>query len=159
MLVTALIIATATGTGLMAGLFYVFSAFVMQSLKRISASAAVAAMRSINETIVRSSFLPIFFGTGLGCAAILVIAPWRVGTDAAIALIVASLLYLLGTIGVTIVCNVPLNNRLATIDPDGAEAGAGWREYLGPWLRWNHVRTVSSTLALLLFLVALTMMR
>lgn len=47
---------------------------------------------------------------------------------------------------VTIAFNVPLNNRLAALDPAGlsaAEAAREWMAYYTPWTTWNHVRTVA----------------
>lgn len=43
-------------------------------------------------------------------------------------------------------CNVPLNDRLARVEP--ASADVAWPAYVAAWLRWNHVRTVMGALAL-----------
>ena len=56
-------------------------------------------------------------------------------------------LYLIGTIGVTMVCNVPLNNRLAKLHPRDAGEGAYWIKYVTKWTAWNHVRTVAALAA------------
>jgi uncharacterized membrane protein len=42
----------------------------------------------------------------------------------------------------TMVANVPLNNRLDAADPDGAAGAAVWADYLVRWTAWNHVRAV-----------------
>ncbi len=59
----------------------------------------------------------------------------------------AGVLYLVGTIGVTIACNVPLNNRLAKVLPQDADAGSYWNEYVTKWTAWNHMRTVAALAA------------
>ena len=64
-------------------------------------------------------------------------------------------LYLLGTIGVTVACNVPLNNRLTTLHPQGAEAARYWAKYVTAWTAWNHVRTTAALSAAALLTVAL----
>jgi uncharacterized membrane protein len=57
-------------------------------------------------------------------------------------------LYIVGTIGVTIVRNVPLNNWLAKLHPQGGEAVGRWDEYAAKWTAWNHVRAATLTVAL-----------
>ncbi len=64
-------------------------------------------------------------------------------------------LYLLGCLLVTVAFNVPLNNRLASADPDSSGAEALWANYLSRWTLWNHVRTAASLAAAGLFAMAL----
>ena len=45
-------------------------------------------------------------------------------------LLVGSLLYLVGSILVTMICNVPLNDRLAAVKPESAEGKTLWTHYL-----------------------------
>lgn len=68
-------------------------------------------------------------------------------------ILVASLIYLVGCIGVTMVFNVPLNDQLAAVAP--AQEAALWMRYLGEWTAWNHVRTIAPTLSAILFIIAL----
>ena len=74
-------------------------------------------------------------------------------------ILIASLLYLVGCIGVTMVFNVPLNDALAAARPETPEAASLWARYLKEWVSWNHVRTVVPTLSLALFMAALTLQR
>ncbi len=67
----------------------------------------------------------------------------------------ASLIYLVGCIGVTMVCNVPLNDALAAVSANTPEAAAVWSRYLKIWTAWNHLRTVAPLLAAILFMTAL----
>ena len=59
--------AAAIGTGLMAGLFFIFSATIMSALGKLPAPAGIAAMQSINTTILSPVFLTAFMGTALVC--------------------------------------------------------------------------------------------
>ena len=70
-------------------------------------------------------------------------------------LLAGSLLYLIGTIIVTIACNVPLNDALAAVDPSSADAGRVWTDYLKKWTAWNHLRTGAALAAAALFIVGL----
>ena len=49
-LVVALTLVTALGCGLNAGVFFAFSGFVMNGLRRLPAAQGIAAMQSINVT-------------------------------------------------------------------------------------------------------------
>ena len=55
----------------------------------------------------------------------------------------------------TIVFNVPRNDRLAVANPDSAEGARLWTDYLRSWTAWNHVRAVSALMAAALFTLAL----
>ena len=62
-------------------------------------------------------------------------------------LLAGGLLYFLGSVVVTIVCNVPLNNAIARADPASADGARVWQHFLSAWTRWNHVRTVTALAA------------
>jgi uncharacterized membrane protein len=68
-------------------------------------------------------------------------------------MVAGGIIYVAGMFGVTMVFNVPLNNAL--MSAGAAQAGESWARYLKSWTRWNHVRTLASTAALLLFIHAI----
>jgi uncharacterized membrane protein len=136
---------SAIGCGLIAGLYFAFSTFIMTSLGRIDPPAGIAAMNAINVDIQRSVFLPLFLATTLSAAALAVIGMLHASERGSIAMIAGGLLYVIGMSVVTMVLNVPLNNALAAAA--GPDAGTVWARYLRDWTLWNHVRTVTSTLA------------
>jgi uncharacterized membrane protein len=70
-------------------------------------------------------------------------------------LIGGAVFYLAGTFLVTILGNVPLNNRLAAVPASDAASRATWQHYLSRWTMWNHVRTAAGALSALLYTVAL----
>jgi uncharacterized membrane protein len=154
-LLEVMILLAALGTGLVAGVFYAFSTFVMKALGNLPAAQGVAAMQSINLAVINPWFLGAFFGTGLLCIVLIVL----VGGPAAAWLVAGALLYLVGTIVVTMAGNVPLNNALARVDPATAEAATLWARYLSLWTRWNHLRTAAALAASAAFIVALWLMR
>jgi len=70
---------SALGSGLVAGLFFAFSAVIMTAFGRIPQEHGVAAMQSINSTILRSLFMPVFFGTALVSLVLVGVASFRLG--------------------------------------------------------------------------------
>jgi uncharacterized membrane protein len=147
--------AAAIGSALVAGIFYAFSTFIMAGLGRIPPEQGISAMQSINVTVINPAFFLAFFGTAALCLALIVVA-WINWSESGSGLILAaSLLYLVGCIGVTMFGNVPLNNALAAVQPGTAEATALWQRYLDVWTAWNHVRTAAPLAAAILFTVAL----
>jgi len=155
-LVFGVTLAGALGCALNGGVFFAFSTFVMPSLDALPAPQSVAAMQSINRLAVRPPFMLALFGTAAVC---LGLAVWSVvswGEPGATWVLAGSVLYLVGAIAVTVVFNVPLNDRLAAVDAQSASAADEWRHYMTRWTAWNHVRTVVPLAAAALLTIALT---
>ncbi|TBR24737.1 MAG: hypothetical protein EPO10_25145, partial [Reyranella sp.] len=57
--------AAAVGSGLVAGIFYAFSSFVMGALGRLPPGHGIEAMQAINVVVINRSFMLAFFGTAL----------------------------------------------------------------------------------------------
>ena len=129
----------ALGSGLIAGLFFIFSVTVdrvpwPQSLRR----PASPPCSPINRTIVAPPFLSVFFGTAMltlrACGGIGLalgrtrhrMAAGRRGDS-----------ILIGGIAVTMAFNVPLNNALDRVAPDSAEGAKLWGDHLVEWTRWT----------------------
>jgi uncharacterized membrane protein len=146
----------ALGTGLIAGTFFAFSAFVMRALERLPVECGVAAMQSINIVVIHPLFLSVFLGTGLVCAVLFVGALFAWNESRSISLITGSLAYLLGCLMVTMTRNVPMNKALAGIAAEGPEAVRYWPEYVSRWTLWNHLRTAASLAAMACFIAALS---
>lgn len=128
---------TALGAATVGGVFFGFSSFVMKALAQLPAEQGVAAMQRINVVVINPWFMGVFMGTLLLSIACGVVALMS-GSSA---LLVAGLLYAVGTFGVTMAFNVPRNNRLARLDASSPDAIAYWPSYVREWTRWNHVRT------------------
>ena len=143
----ALALFSALGCGLIAGVFFAFSAFVMKALARLPAAQGIAAMQSINVAVLNRWFFAAFFGTAAGCVLLAVSSLLIWQEPRAAYLLAGSLLYLVGTILVTIVFNVPRNEALAAVEPDSAEGASLWTRYVAGWTAWNHVRTTAALTA------------
>ncbi len=146
----------AVGCGVMAGVYFTFSAFAMRALGEIAPEAGAAAMQSINRVIVRSAFLPLFFATTLAAAALAVLAGLNWGDAGSAAALAGGVVYVFGMFVVTVALNIPLNNALERADPASDEGRAVWARYLTTWTARNHIRTLASTAACALFIAALT---
>ena len=149
-----LIFIAALGSALMAGTFFVFSIAVMRALDGLPPAQAIAAMQSINLTILNPVFLGTFVGTGVICIILPVASLTDWSTTRATWMFVGGGCYLLGTLLVTIAFNVPLNNRLALARPNDPEAEVIWRDYSTTWTRWNHVRAAAALAATAAFVLA-----
>ncbi len=153
--ITAVTFVAALGCGLVAGIFFAFSSFVMAGLGRLPSDHGIAAMNSINVTVINPTFFLAFFGTGLLC---LLLAAgsylWWDQTSGKL-LLAAAAIYLVGCIGVTMAFNVPLNNALAAVPSGTPQATALWAHYLDRWTAWNTVRTVAPLVSAALFIAAL----
>lgn len=143
-MLTLLLLVTCIGSALVGGVFFAFSSFVMKALGQLPTASAVAAMQRINVVVLNPLFLCAFMGTALLAGACVVVAVMIRAEPRAPWVLAAGLFYLVGTFGVTMVFNVPRNNRLASLAPASAQAEAVWHEYLRDWTRWNHVRTVAA---------------
>jgi uncharacterized membrane protein len=153
--IPALLWFSAIGCGLLAGLYFAFSTFIMTAFARIGQAEGIAAMNSINVEIVRSLFMPFFLGTTLTSAVLAVVGFFRWGEAGAMAMLAGGVIYVLGMFIVTMIFNVPLNDALAAVQPSSSEAASVWARYLSDWTMWNHVRTIASTAAFALFIAAI----
>ncbi|PZO78716.1 MAG: hypothetical protein DI629_11150 [Mesorhizobium amorphae] len=141
------------GAGLVGGIFFAFSTFVIHALDRLPAVESIAAMQSINVAVLNPLFFAAFFGTGLAAAVLLASTAFLPSNTRAF-VIAALLAYVVGSIFVTVSMNVPLNENLASL-PASAFSLQSWRDFRDPWLFWNHVRTACSLAAAAGFALAL----
>ncbi|MEH2329167.1 anthrone oxygenase family protein [Nostoc sp.] len=133
----------------MAGVFFAFSTFVMNALARLQPKEGIIAMQFINITAINPLFMLALFGTAVACIFLAVSSVLKWHQPGAAYLLIGSLLYLIGTILVTIAFNVPLNDALAIAKPDSTEGANLWAKYLTNWTFWNHVRTIAALAAAL----------
>jgi uncharacterized membrane protein len=146
---------TLLGCGLIAGVFFAFSSFVMNALARLEPPQGITTMQTIDITVINPSFMAVFLGTTLACIVLAVFSLLKWHQPDAAYLLIGSLLYILGTFLVTIAFNVPLNDALAKVEPTSTEGANLWASYLTNWTLWNHVRTVTALAATAMFGFAL----
>ena len=125
------------------------------TLAKLPPEQGIAAMQSINVAVLNPWFFAVFFGTPLVCAITALMAIFKLSEPGSAYVVLASLIYILGSLGVTMVFNVPLNNRLAAAAPASSDGAHLWKRYLSEWTFWNHVRTLAPLIVMALFILAL----
>lgn len=145
----------ALGSGLIGGVFFAFSSFVMKALGHLPPAPGVLAMQSINVVVLNPWFLTPFVGTlgACGVAVLLSLLHWQ-GLRTAV-IVAGGIAYVVGTFLVTMLCNVPRNDALAAVSAESPEAAALWVDYLSSWTQWNHVRALAALVAAAAFTLAL----
>lgn len=129
------LLAATVAAGLQAGTYYVWACGVMPGLAKTDDRTFTSSLNHMNVAIVN----PVFMLSFLGAPALAVLAvvttsgPARTWAIAGAALAVA-------TVVVTGAGNIPLNDALA--------AGGSRADFETLWMRWNVVRTLTSTAAL-----------
>jgi len=153
-----LIITTVT-TGLIAGLLYAYMCSVNIGLGRLPDKEYLSAMQSINKAIQN----PLFFVSFLGTVPLLLLSTWVNYNQPLLPrfyyLAVASVIYLVGVLGVTMLGNVPLNEALAHFDLKSATEHDIVNQrvlFEKPWLLLHNIRTIASIVCLVLVVISLT---
>lgn len=122
-----ILIAGRAASGLLAGLYFAFAVAVMPALRGVDDTAFVDTMKRINVSIVNPLFLVVFFAApALALVAAFIIRSPMVFVAAALAVV---------TLLITVVVNVPLNNRLA--------AGGLRADFERVWVLFNGLRTLT----------------
>lgn len=157
LLVDSLLWFAMLASGIMAGVYFAFSAFVMRSLGVLEGTTGMVAMQSINRVILKSPFLPLFFASTIACIALIILPLVSGPVVGGVYAMVGAATYVVGMTLVTMAFNVPLNNRLEAADAASAEGAALWEHYLQRWTLWNSVRTIACVVAcaLLVWTIAL----
>ncbi len=150
------LISTVVLTGLSAGLFYAWSVSIIPGTRKVIDMTYLETMQSVNRAILNPAFYLIFFG----CLVLMIIATVQHYNTGIIFwfLLSATLTYLIGTFGVTLFGNVPLNNALDVLDL-GTLVESKAEEfrlfYEQKWNRFHTIRTIFSVISFLLSVLAI----
>lgn len=151
-LIYSLTLYSALGSALIAGVLFIFSNTIMASLAQLPAAQGITAMQHINRIILNPLFFILFMGTAVTSFLLAASQLWHWSS---LILLLGSVCYLVGTLLVTMIFNVPMNNALKAAAPQTAQAAELWAAYLKKWVFWNHVRVVASLCAAVFFILAL----
>ena len=153
---SASLLAAVILTGLSAGFFYAWQVSVIPGTKKVIDMTFLESMQSINRAILNPAFFLVFFGC-LILLAISTVQQFNTGTTFWL-MLGATLTYLIGTFGVTVLGNVPLNDALDAMDLTKLteQKAIDFRQfYEQKWNRFHLIRTVFSVLSFLLSALAI----
>lgn len=143
---------------LVAGFLFAFAVVVMAGIRNLNNSDFIRAFQVMDGIIQNNQ--PIFMVVWPGSVLALIVAAAlgveHLDTTGCWLLIVAALAYLLGVQLPTITINVPLNNRLQSLNVDAMDDSAHAAARVAfeqRWNRWNVIRTVVSCLVSFLLIV------
>lgn len=155
----SLIIATLL-CSLVSGLLFAFAAVVMPGIGKLSDKEFLKSFQIIDKVIQnrQPAFMIIWVGSIVAIISTVVIGVIELEGIKLILLLAASLFYLVCVQLITIVFNIPLNNRLQTFHLDRMdrdELKIARTNFEPNWNRWNLFRTIFSvvTSLFLIFLV------
>lgn len=141
------------GSGVLSGLYFIFSSCVMNALNMQPPASAISTMNAINRVIVNPPFMVVFMGTPLVCA-LLLRSCLKEGLGTSLdnkCTTAGALALLVGEFLLTLVVHIPKNDALAAHTLGGASDLSVWAEYFTTWTAWNHVRMLASVAAMALF--------
>lgn len=136
------------------GVFTAFSEFIMAALVRSKSETGIEAMQNINITVIPTQFVVGIFAVSITSIWLAVQALTRFEGLTQIALIAASGVYVSTVFLITLLGNVPMNNRLASVDAGSDEGAAYWQIYGRRWTRLNHARSLGSIVTGALYILA-----
>lgn len=155
MLTNIVLIITTMITALIAGLYYSWSCAVIPGLSHVADTTYVETMQQINRSILN----PIFFLSFAGTAFLLPLSTYlHYGQPMRFwLLLIASAIYIIGSFGVTIAGNVPLNDALDNFQLSTAsiqEITTQRIRFEKPWNNFHTVRTLATIISLVLVIIA-----
>ena len=144
-------------TGLSAGFFYAWSVSVIPGTQKVINTTYLETMQSINRAILNPAFFLIFFGSILFLS---IGSVYQFNTDKTTFwfILIASVFYLIGTVGVTALGNVPLNNQLDALNLNEISSSklSEFRSfYESKWNRLHLIRTIFAVGSFLLSVLAI----
>lgn len=145
---------------LVAGFLFAFAVVVMPGIKTLDDKGFIRAFQVIDGVIQKNQpvFILVWIGSAIALIAAAVLGFGELGVADRFVMITALTLYLLAVQLSTIVVNIPLNNRLQTMEIDSMDEAAlkAGREAFEPrWNRWNVLRTFVSIVVTTLLIVLL----
>jgi uncharacterized membrane protein len=137
-------------SGLIAGLLFSYSCSVNPGLKSLADNEYIKAMQSINLAIQN----PYFFISFMGLLLVFPVSTYllyKQQTDSSFYLMLSSMIiYFIAVFGITMFCNVPLNEQLAKFPVSSALANdisAMRQTFEKPWNTYHTIRTIGSIIS------------
>jgi uncharacterized membrane protein len=153
---TAFIFITVLLNALSIGFFFAWSVSVILGTQKVGHLTYLETMQNINREILNPVFFIVFFGSLIGLVITIYL---QFNNKTVFVLVLAStIIYLIGTFGVTAFGNVPLNNELEALNITKLnliELKDFRTYYEGAWNHFHGIRTISSMVSFILLLISI----
>lgn len=145
---------------LVAGFLFAFATVVMPGIKTLNDREFIRAFQVIDGVIQNNQplMVAVWMGSVVASVAAAGLGFGQLEGTQRLLLLAAPLVYILGVQLSTFTINVPLNNRLQTLNVevmDEAALKAARMNFEPSWNRWNLVRTPLAGLTSVLFMILL----
>lgn len=143
---TLLVLATLL-CSLVAGFLFAFSTVVMPGIRSLADRDFIRAFQAIDRVIQNNQplFLLVWIGSAVALIAATAAGYAELDRAGRLTIIGVSLVYVLGVQVPTVAVNVPLNNRLQSLEVQSlseTELASVRADFEPRWNRWNVIRTV-----------------
>jgi uncharacterized membrane protein len=155
----ALIVATFL-CSLVAGFLFAFAVVVMPGLHSLHDREFIQAFQVMDRVIQKNQpiFMLVWIGSVVALVASAVLGVGRLDGAGRLLTIVATLIYIFGVHLPTITKNIPLNNRLQTLNVDTMDETTqktARQDFEPRWNQWNLIRTAFASLVSVLLIILL----
>jgi len=155
----ALILATFL-CSLVAGLLFVFALVVMPGIRSLNDREFIRAFQVMDRVIQNKQpiFVLVWVGSVVALVTSAVLGIGQLDGAGRLLIIFAALAYLLGVQLPTVTINIPLNNKLQTLDVDAMNETtqkAARKDFEPRWNLWNSIRATFASLASALLIILL----
>ena len=145
---------------LVAGFLFAFAIVVMPGIGTLNDREFIRAFQVVDRVIQNNQpvFVLVWVGSVLALVAAAVLGVGQLDGVHRLTIIIATLAYVVGVQLPTVTINVPLNNRLQSVNVDtmNEDARRAARSDFEPrWNRWNTIRTVVASLVSALLVILL----
>ena len=141
-------------SAIVGGAFSAFSEFVMSALLNAEPASGIEVMQHINRDVIKTQFVAGILSIAVFSMLFALYSLAAFDGAAMVTLILAALVYVPSVFLMTMLGNVPMNNRLDSVDQTSVEAQNYWMEYGAKWTRLNHFRSLGSVLTAGLYIIA-----
>lgn len=153
---TGILFTTVLLNALSAGFFFAWSVSVVLATKKVADYTYLESMQNINRAILNPAFFILFFGSLIT----LIVATCVQFNNKPVfwLVLVAAIIYLAGTFGITALGNVPLNNELDALNIKQLnliELKNFRTYYESNWNHYHNIRTVSGMISFILLLISI----
>lgn len=146
---------------LVAGFLFAFAVVVMPGIARLDDRGFIQSFQRTDGVIQGNSplFIMVWLGSVIALIAAVVIGSGQMEGVAYWLLTLAAAVFLAGVQFPTFTINIPLNNRLQSLNVDTMDEVAlksARDAFEGPWNRWNRIRTLLA-IAVSVILISVTL--